>query len=171
MLSNIVGTLLAFVAIMLMLSLLVTSLVQFTQAALRLRGRNLLVGVAALLKKSAVQASPPTDKPSPLRADPHLALAAHVLNKAAASPKYLTAPNATVRVLIGPPTSWVSSDDLARAVVSTLGTAAPAGAVAASPPGAADGVAARGSVAPAPGSEAAVQQTFKNMEPAIAKRF
>ena len=52
MLSNILGTLLAFVTIMLMLSLIVTSLVQFTQATLRLRGRNLLVGGGACPKPS-----------------------------------------------------------------------------------------------------------------------
>src|SRR5882757_8845223 len=57
MLSNIVGTLLAFVTIMLMLSLIVTSLVQFTQATLRLRGRNLLAGVAVLIEKHAPHAT------------------------------------------------------------------------------------------------------------------
>src|SRR5258708_37434374 len=102
MLSNIVGTLLAFVTIMLMLSLIVTSLVQFTQATLRLRGRNLLFGIGALIKQHAPHAKPPGDKTSPLRNDPHLAVAARVLNKVDASLKYLPDPNATSRVLMGP---------------------------------------------------------------------
>jgi hypothetical protein len=145
MLSNIVGTLLAFVTIMLLLSLIVTSLVQFTQATFRLRARNLLFGVAALIQEHAPQAKPPGRKTSPLRANPHLAAAARVLNNADASLKYLPEPNATGRVLMGPPVSWVNSDDLARAVVSTLDTPA--------------------------GSEAKIKQTFENMEPALAKRF
>jgi hypothetical protein len=145
MLSNIVGTLLAFVTIMLLLSLIVTSLVQFTQATFRLRGRNLLFGVAALIQEHAPQAKSPGGKTSPLRANPHLAAAARVLNNADASLKYLAEPNATGRVIVGPPVSWVNSDDLARAVVSTLDTPA--------------------------GSEGRVKQTFENMEPALAKRF
>ena len=149
MLGNIVGTLLAFVAIMLLLSLIVTSLVQFTQAVLRLRGRNLLFGVAALIRGHAPQAKPPSGKTSPLRADPHLAVAAHVLNNADASLKYLAEPNATGRILMGPPVSWVNSDDLARAVVRTLGTPA----------------------SPAADAPEKIKQTFENMEPALSKRF
>lgn len=167
MLSNILGTLVAFVTIMLILSLIVTSLVQFIQAALRLRGRNLLVGVAALLKKHVPTATLPAKTKSPLRSNAHLTLAAHILNETQASPKFLEDPNATGRVLLGPPISWVPSDDLARAVVSTVGNSAgPAPVAATSATGAASGVPAGPSAA-----AAAVQQAFENMEPAIAKRF
>jgi hypothetical protein len=173
MLSNMVGTLLAFVTIMLMLSLIVTSLVQFTQAALRLRARNLLVGVAALLKKHSALTKLPEAQTSPLRSDPHLALAARVLNQADASPKYIAEPNATGRVLMGPPTSWVPPDDLARAIVSTLGTAttpAETPAVAgAAPAGTAGG--AYSNVPATAGTQAKVKEAFENMEPSIAKRF
>jgi hypothetical protein len=158
MLSNILGTLLAFVTIMLLLSLIVTSLVQFTQATLRLRGRNLLFGVASLIEGHAPHAAPPGGKTSPLRANPHLAAAAHVLNNADASLKHLAEPNATGRVLLGPPVSWVRSDDLARAVVGTLGAQAPAAAGPSNPGSTGDSV-------------DQVRRSFENMEPALAKRF
>jgi hypothetical protein len=171
MLSNIVGTLLAFVTIMLMLSLIVTSLVQFTQATLRLRGRNLLFGVAALIQDHAPNVTP-AGNPSPLRSNPHLAVAAHVLNNADASLKYLADPNATARVLMGPPVSWVKSDDLARAVVSTLPAMAGGPAAGAAVPTTPPAVVAAANAAPAvAGSAAAVKQTFENMEPALSKRF
>jgi hypothetical protein len=175
MLSNIVGTLLAFVTIMLMLSLIVTSLVQFTQATLRLRARNLLVGVAALIEHHAPQARS-AEPTSPLRSNPQLVVAAHVLNNADASLKYLAAPNAVGRVLLGPPVSWIKSGDLAQAVVGTLPAMADASAATRSSGAApaAGGVAGAlpPPVSPASGvSAAAVQQTFENIEPAMSKRF
>jgi hypothetical protein len=176
MLSNIVGTLLAFVTIMLILSLIVTSLVQFAQATLRLRGRNLLVGVAALLKKYVPNATLAGNSTSPLRSNTHLALAAHVLNTAQASPKLLANPNATGRVLLGPPISWIPPDDLASAVASTLG--APSSAAAGAVPlatgtqaNASSGTAAAAALPPTGPAQPAVQQAFEDMEPAIAKRF
>jgi hypothetical protein len=200
MLSNIIGTLLAFVTVMLMLSLIVTSLVQFTQATLRLRGRNLLVGVGALIEKHVPQETLANIDKSALRWNAHAAVAAHVLNEADAPAKWLKKPNSWGRVLLGPPISWVNSDDLARALVKTAAqptsagpapiavqaaattlskaaaaanqtptapatnnAPAPGGAVAP----AAAGVAAAAAVRP----EAAIAQAFKNMEPAISKRF
>lgn len=50
MLLDVIGILIAFVAVLLLLSLLVTALVQATQYVFRLRGRNLERGIAALLK-------------------------------------------------------------------------------------------------------------------------
>jgi hypothetical protein len=44
--------LIAFVAIILLLSILVTTLVQFTQGLLRVRGRNLVTGLATLISAS-----------------------------------------------------------------------------------------------------------------------
>jgi len=45
------GVLIAFVTVILLLSIVVMGVVQATQAVLRLRSRNLMQGVAALLKK------------------------------------------------------------------------------------------------------------------------
>jgi hypothetical protein len=170
MLSNIVGTLLAFVTIMLMLSLIVTSLVQFTQASLRLRGRNLIFGIAAVLRhhyQGATEASS-----SALRSDPHKALAAKVLNSTQTAVKYLPDPNSTGRVIVGPPISWVNSDDLASAVAKVIPSANPpvnpvgVSAAAGQPQ---DG---SGSISTPPlGSSAGVKKTFEDMEPALSKRF
>jgi hypothetical protein len=163
MLSNIIGTLLAFVTIMLMLSLIVTSLVQFFQATLRLRARNLLVGVAAVIQHHHPQPVGATGWS--LRGEPHLLLAAQALNKTEASLKKLPDPNATRRILMGPPVSWVDSDDLARAVVETLPAPAPVGQGNNAPP---PGVPATPAAAT---TEADVQKTFEAMEPAMSKRF
>src|SRR5580698_5435246 len=189
MLSNIVGTLLAFVTIMLMLSLIVTSLVQFTQATLRLRGRNLLVGIGALIEKHVPKEQLANINKSALRWNAHAAVAAHVLNEADAPAKWLKEPNSWSRVLIGPPISWVDSDDLARALVktaaqnaiaapgaapiavqaaaSTLSNAAAAANQTSAAAGGANAATVAGAVAP----EAAIAQAFQNMEPAISKRF
>ena len=164
MLSNIIGTLLAFVAIMLMLSLIVTSLVQFTQASLRLRGRNLIFGVGALLKQHVPEAKGLVET-SALRADAHRALAARVLNNTDASLKRVPEPNAPARVVIGPAVSWVKPEDLARAVMSAV-PSPPVAAVAG-----ATGVAGTPPVAKMSASASDVQSTFENMEPALAKRF
>lgn len=164
MLSSVIGTLLAFVAIMLLLSLLVTSLVQFTQASLRLRGRNLLFGVGALIELHAPMARPPK-KPSALRANPHRALAARVLNSTDASLKFLPDPNATARVLMGPSVSWVKPEDLARAIMNTVPSA-----VAPMTPAVAGATAVQQTVSHS-ASESDLQKTFENMEPALAKRF
>ena len=53
MLMEIIGVVIGFSVIMLLLSLLVTSLSQATQSVFRLRGRNLRIGLAAALAKSA----------------------------------------------------------------------------------------------------------------------
>jgi hypothetical protein len=195
MLSNIVGTLLAFVTIMLMLSLIVTSLVQFTQATLRLRGRNLLVGIGALIEKHVPKEKLTNIDKSALRWNAHAAVAAHVLNEADAPAKWLKAPNSWSRVLMGPPISWVDPNDLARALVKTAAqraNAAPAAAPIAvqaaattlsnaaasvnNAPTAASGGAGAAAVAAPAGvaavePEAAIAQAFQNMEPAISKRF
>ncbi len=51
MLSDILGVSIAFVSIILLLSILVTALVQFVQAALQLRARNLRKGLADLFRE------------------------------------------------------------------------------------------------------------------------
>ena len=51
MLFDVVGVVIAFSAVMLLLSVLVTTLAQATQAAVRLRARNLQSGLAALLEQ------------------------------------------------------------------------------------------------------------------------
>ena len=52
MLMDIIGVAIGFSVVMLLLSLIVTSLGQATQALLRLRGRNLRYGLAMALSKS-----------------------------------------------------------------------------------------------------------------------
>src|SRR5215204_4701468 len=57
MLLNTLDTIIGFIGVMLVLSLVVTALVQFIQNSLRLRAKNLRVGLQALLEKL------PDDKP------------------------------------------------------------------------------------------------------------
>jgi hypothetical protein len=189
MLTNIIGTILAFVTIMLMLSLIVTSLVQFTQATLRLRGRNLLFGVSALIEQhhpSAAKISPAGDS-TILRSRNSLKMAAHVLNDANASPlRQVAEPNAFHRVLLGPTVSWVEPADLACALVKTatergawVNTAMTHEAMVATAStqevGEHDIAAQEVRSAPRPDEPTDLQQTvqanFQRMEPALAKRF
>ena len=51
MLSDILGIMIAFVSIILLLSILVTAVVQFVQAGLQLRARNLRKGLADLFRE------------------------------------------------------------------------------------------------------------------------
>ena len=50
MLSDVLGVLIAFISIILLLSIVVTALTQATQATFRVRGRNLLTSVTRLLE-------------------------------------------------------------------------------------------------------------------------
>lgn len=155
MLSNLLGVVLAFVTVLLLLSLVVMALVQFTQAALRLRSRNLLVGVSWLLQSLGVTGAGQPAASSPLRRDRKLREAAHLLNEASDVHRRLAPgrdPNAMVNVIRGPKVSWVEPADLAKAVVAKR-----AG-------GAADGG------APAV-SEADVIERFRKLEPALSDRF
>ena len=66
MLLDLIATLLAFITVILLLSLVVTALVQFVQAALRLRGRNLYRGLTSLFEN--LQPEKPTTSPKKLAA-------------------------------------------------------------------------------------------------------
>src|ERR1700751_2515186 len=107
MLSQVLGVLIAFVTVILLLSMVVTGMVQATQATLRLRSRNLQQGVASLLAKHAQ---------SPLSASEYRGFAARVLNhdNIAVLTK-VDRPDSWPRRLLGPKVSWVDPPELAKA--------------------------------------------------------
>src|SRR3982751_2543663 len=121
MLTDLIGIVLAFITVILLLSLVAMALVQLTQATFRLRGRNLLVGVAALVaseKELAQDLKPPQSK---RRISPkeHTHHAAQILNATtAAKLRPASDPNSLINIVRGPATSWVDPDDLARAIHS-----------------------------------------------------
>ena len=137
MLSDILGVMIAFVSIILLLSILVTALVQFAQAALQLRARNLRRGLADLFRQfEAAQredgAATGDEGRTPAR---YLALANEVLNaprialmdRAAGSGGGL---QRLFRSLTGPSVSWVDPAKLPEAIEAVMakweGTAAAA---------------------------------------------
>ena len=101
MLMDVIGIVIAFATVMLLLSVVVTSLSQATQASLRLRGRNLKSGLSVIL-------------------DPELKgrkesrqLAAEVLNDdAIANINKVQDPNSVRSKIIGPAVSWVEPETL-----------------------------------------------------------
>jgi hypothetical protein len=110
MLSDVLGVLIAFVSIILLLSIVVTGLVQATQAVFRVRGRNLLTSVARFLKTTGRV----TGKRSEWRKQ-----AAAVLNSGnvAVTDKRWLAPDSILkRELLGPTVSWVHARELAAAI-------------------------------------------------------
>src|SRR5688572_15979848 len=149
--SSLLGVILAFVTVMLLLSLVVMALVQLSQSVLRLRSRNLLVGVSWLLDWPGAQNA--NTKPSPLRKEPKLRLAAEILNEATDIHRQLAPgrdPNAVVNVIRGPKTAWVDPDNLAEAIVRKM-------AVTGDTPTAA--------------APAFVKERFEKIEPAMSDRF
>src|SRR5436853_3716912 len=114
MLTNLIGIVLAFVTVMLLLSLVAMALVQLTQSLLRLRGRNLLVGIAALVaSENKLHASLNAPK-SPRRLSPktHTDHAAEILNATtAAKLRPVDDPNSVLNVVRGPATSWAEPED------------------------------------------------------------
>src|SRR5262245_24372706 len=116
-LSNLLGVVLAFITVLLLLSLVVMALVQFSQAVRRLRSPNLLFGCSRLFASTDVKptgtpdaehppvGSPTSDTLSPLRRDAKLCKAAMVLHKATDVHRRLAPkrhPNATLNVIRGP---------------------------------------------------------------------
>lgn len=105
MFMDIVGIVIAFAVVMLLLSLLVTSLGQATQAALRLRGRNLQNGLAEILDPD-LQGGKETRR-----------LAARVLNdEAIASIDKVRDPQTATARIRGPAVSWVEPEALEDAL-------------------------------------------------------
>ena len=102
MLMDIVGIVIAFSVVMLLLSLMVTTLGQATQAALRLRGRNLKNGLAAILD-SDLRPCAKSRK-----------LAEEVLNdEKVASIHKVDDPHCRSARILGPAVSWVEPETLA----------------------------------------------------------
>lgn len=102
MLTDIIGIAIGFSVVMLLLSLLVTSLSQATQAVLRLRGRNLRYGLAAALSKSGAQPD-----------SANLNEAAELLNNSRdASLRRRANPSSVPSRILGPPVSWLNEDSL-----------------------------------------------------------
>src|SRR6266849_4423880 len=109
MLTNLIGIALAFITVMLLLSLVVMAFVQLTQATLRLRGRNLLVGISALIASEKELAKTLKAPGSKRRLSPktHTDHAAEILNATtAAKLRPVADPNSLRNVLRGPATSW-----------------------------------------------------------------
>ena len=117
MLSDILATIIAFISVILLLSIVVTSLVQISQALLRLRGRNLMKALAALLVNARMKGKDEEEL-------------THTVRKQARkdATKIMNAPNValTDRVkkshgwlrywVAGPNVSWIEPDDLAEAI-------------------------------------------------------
>jgi hypothetical protein len=166
MLSNLIGVVLAFVTVMLLLSLIVMALVQLTQALLRLRGRNLIVGIEALLQAEGLAPVASQPKQSRLRHREPARHAATVLNATtAAKLRPVRSPNSLVDVVRGPATSTVDPKDLARAIIrnSQLAAAPP-------PPAAHQSVVGAAEPPPSP-VENDLADKFRALEPAMSDRF
>jgi hypothetical protein len=158
-LSDVLAALVAFVSVVLLLSMIVTAMVQATQSVLRLRARNLLKGVGTLLRNHELTTAT-------ARMDVR-AVASKVLNDdAVALIDKVAKPDSFLRHgLLGPKVSWAEPAALAKAIRSVTRTepvltpAAPAAAPA---------------VAPATAAKPVVdelQLAIEAMEPGWRKRF
>ena len=117
MLTNVLAVITAFITIILLLSIVVTGLAQATQAGLRLRGRNLLTGVARLLEAThRVTGASRREKRE---------AAARVLNSTnLAAVDHVSNPDGILRrVILGPRTTWVEARELAAAIKNEEGQA------------------------------------------------
>ncbi|MHC4696542.1 MAG: hypothetical protein ACYTFA_07365 [Planctomycetota bacterium] len=114
MLSEVLGIVIAFITIVLLLSILVTSLVQMSQALLRLRARNLKTGLAALILKARER---PTEKPTRRNKKAAREDAAKILNADnIALINRVAKPTSLFRGLFGPKVSWVEVKELPDAI-------------------------------------------------------
>jgi hypothetical protein len=183
-LSNVLGVLIAFVSIILLLSIVVTALTQATQAALRVRGRNLLTGVTRLLVTTGKlsETAPRKEKRE---------AAAKVLNAGnIATVDQVSKPEGILRrVILGPRTSWVEARELTEAINTMYppakkDAALPVAAAAASPTitittatatatatGTTETTIKKKKTPPPPRPEDPVFTAIKRAEPAWCKRF
>jgi hypothetical protein len=177
MLTNLIGIVLAFITVMLLLSLVVMAFVQLTQALLRLRGRNLLVGIAALIESEGLaDTSDAGTKKRRLSPKKHTAHAADVLNATtAAKLRPAPDPNSLMNVVRGPATSWASPEDIAHAIrarqqgdvrVPIVATSAKTAALRSIGAGAGAAVVDVATV-----DEDALASKFRSLEPAMSDRF
>ena len=172
MLSNLLGVILAFVTVMLLLSLLVMALVQLTQALLRLRSRNLIVGIEALLKAEDLVPLAPQAKQSRLRRREEGRHAAMVLHAPpAAKLRPVESPNSLAHVLRGPATASVDPVDLARAIIRNSQPAVVAAPAVAPPMPAAKQEVVGAAASPAGPTENDLADKFRALEPAMSDRF
>ena len=104
-LMNVLGVLIAFITVMLVFSIAITSLVQATQGFMRFRARNLQNSLAKILK--SVQQKGSTDDPKKN--------AISLLNRsdAALLSKFFI-PDSRASRIFGPQVSWMDPDDLDR---------------------------------------------------------
>jgi hypothetical protein len=146
MLSTVLGVLIAFVTVILLLSMVVTGLVQATQAVLRLRSRNLQQGVATLLAKYA------NDKASK---SVYRGRAAGVLNAPnLAVLEQVDQGESPMRRLLGPKVSWAQPAELADAIAAAANSLRVGSGARAAPP-----------------DSSGIEQDVVRMEPALKKRF
>jgi hypothetical protein len=148
MLSNVLGVLIAFISIILLLSIVVTALTQATQAAFRVRARNLLTGVSRLLVTTKLL-------PVGVSRTEKRKTAARILNNGnVATVDKVSNPEGVLRrVILGPRTSWVESRELAAAIhVSVAGPT-------------------KDDMPPAASADDPLVKAIKRAEPAWCKRF
>lgn len=137
MLSDALGMAIAFISVILVVSIFVTTLVQTAQSLFRLRGRNLLHGLATILRRqmdTSESAAPPTTAGERRqRMNQAKAIARKVLNHPSVAKltwndrptgdkekfsDWLTDPIAIWRWLRGPAASWATAEELPDALVA-----------------------------------------------------
>jgi len=150
MLLNVLALIIAFSAVMLLLSLLVTSLSQTTQAILRLRARNLEHAVTRLLEMEldVHTRSRSRDCAARLLNSPDLAL----LDRR-------SDPNSLLSRFRGPQVSWVDPSVMREVLHKSQEDSAP------------PGEGKREGVIPSSVNVERVAQRFDRVEPAMSKRF
>ena len=105
-LSNTIGIFIAFATLMLLYSIVVTSLVQATQAILRLRGRNLWRGLTRILEDERTD---PTEDPS--------GNAFKVLSDSASAVfSVVDNPSSLFEKVLGPDVTWLDAGQLRAAL-------------------------------------------------------
>lgn len=117
MLSDILATIIAFISVILLLSVVVTSLVQIAQALLRLRGRNLMKALAALLLNARTKCKKEEDLTSEEKKQARID-ATKIMNAPnVALTDRVQKPEGWLRYWVaGPNVSWIDPDDLADAI-------------------------------------------------------
>jgi len=139
MLSDVLAVLIGFVAVMLLLSLVVTALSQASQSFLRLRGRNLARGLSSLLGHAQLGATEQERR----------ATAREILERKALKSRRPRTPR-----LVGPSSSWLTSDEMLGGLMEVASKA---------PPGSAEGL-------PAQAPER-IRTGFDAMEARLEQRF
>ena len=121
MLSDILATIIAFISIILLLSIVVTAMVQVSQAFLRLRSRNLMKGLAALLVDTRMGKGPKAVVPTRAARASAKKDATKLMNASnVALTDRVNNPEWWVRYwLTGPKVSWIKPDELTKAVEET----------------------------------------------------